>query len=496
MPPEEILVTGATGYVGGRLVPRLLEAGHHVRVLVRNPSRLQGRAWLNQVEVVHGDVLDPETLPRALEGMQTAYYLIHSMSGNKDFPQRDLVAATNFGRSARAAGLKRIVYLGGLGNPGYQLSEHLQSRHQVGKVLSESGIPVVEFRAAIIVGSGSASFEMMRYTVEGMPLLLCPTWVRTRIQPISVRDVLDYLIASLQLSEDQVGSHRIIEIGGAEVVTYHDMMHGYARERGLRRFMMIVPFLKPPMCAAFLAWVTPIPSYLARALIEGMRNEVVVQDDSAKDLFPEIKPRDYDTSLKRALMRIIADQVETRWSDAQVSAMGDVTPVTLTTREGLLLERRQRLTPASPETVFRIFTGLGGRRGWLYADWIWLARGVIDRLVGGPGFRRGRRHPDELRVGDALDFWRVEALEPGRLLRLRAEMKVPGLAWLQFEVLPQPSRKNLVIQTAYFEPKGVPGLAYWYLLYPIHGWMFSKLIQKVVEKAEAGNFHPKHGVQA
>jgi hypothetical protein len=262
------------------------------------------------------------------------------------------------------------------------------------------------------------------------------------------------------------------------------MMHGYAEARGLHRKMIILPFLKPPICATFLHWVTPIPRPLALALIESLRNEVVVHDDSALRLFPDIHPRDYKTSLERALARLATDRVETTWSDSQVSATGDAIPVTFTTREGLLLEERQRITSAAPRTVYRIFTGLGARRGWLYANWIWLARGIIDNLVGGPGFRRGRRHPDELRVGDALDFWRVEALVSDRLMRLRAEMKVPGLAWLQFEIVPQSEHKNLVIQTAFFEPKGLPGLMYWYLLYPIHGWMFSKLIARVVKQSE------------
>ncbi len=482
---KNILVAGATGYVGGRLVPRLLGDGYQIRILARNPSQLQGRSWHNRVEVVCGDVLSPETLPGAMQGIQAAYYLIHSMSGDKDFHRRDLTAARNFGYAAQMAGLKRIIYLGALGGD-YQndLSEHLRSRHEVGKVLAGSGVPVVEFRAAVIVGSRSASFEMMRYPVEGLPILFCPPWVMTHIQPISVRDVQDYLIASLSLTDEQVGVHRIIEIGGTEVLTYLEMMRGYADARGLRRIMIIIPFIRPSIYATFLHWVTPIPRPLALALIEGMRNEVVVGDDSALRLFPSIHPRDYHTSLERALARIAADEVETTWSDAQVSATGDAVPVTFTMREGLLLEERQQVASASPETIYRVFTGLGGKRGWLHANWIWLVRGIIDNLVGGVGFRRGRRHPDELRVGDALDFWRVEALEPGRLMRLRAEMKVPGLAWLQFEIASQASQKNLVIQTAFFEPKGLPGLMYWYLLYPIHGWMFSKLIAKVVKNAE------------
>jgi uncharacterized protein YbjT (DUF2867 family) len=483
---KQILVTGASGYIGGRLVPRLLAEGYAVRVLARHPAHLQGRAWVDRVEVIRGDALNHADLFTAMQGMDAAYYLIHSMSGRADFRQRDLTAARNFGMVAKAAGVKRIIYLGGLGGDlENNLSVHLQSRHEVGKVLAESGVPVVEFRAAVVVGSGSAAFEMMRYPVEGMPVLFCPSWVTTRIQPISVRDVQDYLIASLALSKEEIGPHRIIEIGGSEVLTYHDMMRGYARARGLRRIMLLVPFLTPPVCAAFLHWVTPIPRPLARALIEGMRNEVVVHDDSALRLFPNIHPRDYSTSLERALARIATDNVETTWSDAQVSALGDAVPVTLTTREGLLIEARQRLTSASPEAVYRVFTRLGGKNGWLYANWIWIVRGMIDSLVGGVGFRRGRRHPEELRTGDALDFWRVEELEPNHLMRLRAEMKVPGLAWLQFEIIPQVTKQNLVVQMAFFEPKGLPGLAYWYILYPIHGWMFSKLIAKVVDRAEA-----------
>ncbi len=481
---ERVLVTGATGYVGGRLVPRLLEAGYHVRVLVRDPARLQGRSWADKVEVFQGDVLQPETLGKVLEGVQSAYYLIHSMRAGEDFRARDILAAHNFAQAARGSGLERIVYLGGLGVPGKKLSEHLLSRHEVGKILADSGVPVLEFRSAVIVGSGSASFEMMRYVVEGLPIVLCPPWVTTRIQPISVRDVLDYFIAALKLPTEQLEAHQIVEIGGSEVLTYHDMMYGYARARGLRRWMIILPYLPIRLCANWLQWITPIPAGIAYVLIESIRNEVIVRDDTARRLFPQIHPRDYATSLERALMRISSDQVETSWSDAQVSYTGDIRPVTLTTYEGLLLERRQHLTSASPHAVFRTFTGLGGKRGWLHANWIWLARGVIDQLFGGPGFRRGRRHPDELRVGDAVDFWRVEAIEPDRLLRLRAEMKVPGLAWLQFEVASHLSGQNLVTQTAFFEPKGLPGLAYWYLLYPIHGWMFSMLIRRIVERAE------------
>lgn len=480
---QNILVTGATGYIGGRLLPRLLASGYHVRLLVRNPAQLQGRPWLDRVEIVQGDALDEEPLQASMQGIQTAYYLIHSMSSSEDFQVRDRQVACSFSQAARTTGLKRIIYLGGLGTPGQDLSPHLRSRHEVGRLLAESGIPLIEFRSAVIVGSGSAAFEMMRYTVEGLPVSLCPTWVDTRLQPISVRDVLDYLISALDLPSERVGAHTIVEIGGADIVTYHDMLYEYARSRGLHRIMFMVPFLPLKLCATWLHWITPISAPLAYSLIEGMRNEVIVHNDSAKKLFPAIQPRNYHTSLERALARLNADEVETTWSDAQISATGDAVPVVLTTREGLLLERRQRQTGLDPAAVFKVITGLGGKRGWLFVDWIWEIRGLIDRLFGGVGIRRGRRHADELRVGDALDFWRVEALDIDRLLRLRAEMKVPGKAWLQFELLSQTPGNCLLVQTAYFEPKGLPGLIYWYALYPIHGFIFSGLIRRIIRQA-------------
>ena len=487
---KHVLVTGATGYVGGRLVPRLLEAGYLVHVLVRNPAQLQGRTWLNQVEVIKGDILKPETLPRAMVGMQAAYYLIHSMGSGENFRQRDRMAARNFSRAAKQAGLQRIIYLGGLGNPENNLSEHLRSRQETGEVLREAGIPVVEFRSAIIVGSGSASFEMMRYMVEVIPILLCPRWVMTRVQPISIRDVLEYLVAALELPEKVVASHKIIEIGGSEVLTYRDMMRGYARARGLRRMTINLPFLSTRFYASWAHWLTPISMPLTHALIEGLHNEVIVRDHSAARLFPGIRPRGYPTSLERALARVAKEQVETTWSDAQISTTGDAVVLTLTTREGLYLERRQKLVPAPAEVVYRVFTSLGGKRGWLYANWVWLARGIIDRMVGGPGFRRGRRHPSELRVGDTLDFWRVEAIEPVRLVRLRAEMKVPGLAWLQFEAIPHADGKSTLVQTAFFEPKGSPGVLYWYALYPIHGMVFAGLIRKIAVLAASHSKNP------
>ena len=487
-----ILVTGVTGYIGGRLVPRLLEAGYRVRVLVRDPARLQGRPWLEQVDVHQGDVLRPDTLKSAMADVSAAYYLIHSMRGNPDFHQRDLIAARNFGAVAKEQGVQRIIYLGGLGDPDTDLSRHLQSRQQTGAALREAGVPVTEFRAGVIVGSGSISFEMIRYLTERIPIMICPRWVFTRTQPISIHDTLDYLIAALQ-TPDSIG--QIVEIGGADILTYGEMITGYAHVRGLRRYLVPVPVLTPRLSSYWVHWMTPIPSDIARPLIEGLRNEIVVRDNAAQRIFPNIQPMNYESAVRLALQSLQASAVETSWSDALVSSQPQRQPTLLTTQEGMIIEQRQRIVDASPEATFRVFSGLGGERGWLYLNWAWRLRGILDRIVGGVGFRRGRRHPDEVRVGDAVDFWRVEAVEDNRLLRLRAEMKVPGLAWLQFAAEPINEGQTRLTQTAFFAPKGLFGWLYWYGLYPIHSLIFSGLIRKIAEYAErlpdgAGRFYP------
>lgn len=492
-PNQRILVTGATGYVGGRFIPRLLEAGYQVRALVRDPSRLQGRPWYHRIEIAKGDVLEPETLGPAMENIDVAYYLIHSMGNSENFHQRDLSAAHNFGTAAAEAGVRRIIYLGGLGDPDTDLSQHLRSRQQTGEALRQSGIPVTQFRAAIIVGSGSISFEMIRYLTERVPLMVCPRWVYTRIQPIAIRNVLEYLEAALETAES---ADQIIEIGGADVLTYGDMMKGYAVARGLRRLLIPVPVLTPRLSSHWVHWVTPIPKKIARPLIDGLRNEVVVRDETARRIFPQIVPMDYRTAVQRALAKLDAGEVETAWTDALTSSQGDREPVLLTAHEGMILEQRRRLVQASAETVYASFTGLGGERGWLYFDWAWRLRGIADRLVGGVGFRRGRRDPYDVRVGDALDFWRVEAVQPDRLMRLRAEMKVPGRAWLQFEAKPQTAKRTQLIQTAFFAPKGLFGLLYWYLLYPIHGLIFSGLINSLTTLAETAALQPHTAVEA
>jgi uncharacterized protein YbjT (DUF2867 family) len=475
-----VLVTGATGYIGGRLAPRLLQAGYRVRCLVRDPERLQGRPWLDQVELITGDVLYSETLSAAMDGAVAAYYLVHSMASGQGFHERDLVAARRFGSAAAAARVERIIYLGGLGDPQTELSQHLRSRQQTGDALREAGVPVTEFRAGVIVGSGSLSFEIIRYLVERMPVVACPRWVYTCIQPIGVRNVLEYLIAALDTPES---AGEIIEIGGADVLTYGDMMLGYARARGLKRWLIPVPILTPRLSSYWVHLVTPIPATIAQPLIEGLRNEVVVRNDKAHRLFPEIKPFEYQMAVELALARLDSGEVETMWSDALMTTQGDVPPVVLGTLEGMILEHRQRQVPVPATTVYRSFAGLGGTRGWLYMNWVWHLRGLLDRLVGGVGMRRGRRDPEHLRAGEAVDFWRVEAVEPDHLIRLRAEMKVPGRAWLQFHVHPLPGGRSVLSQTAYFAPKGVWGLVYWYALYPIHKVIFAGMIRRIAERA-------------
>ena len=475
-----VLVTGSTGYIGGRLVPRLLELGCRVRCLVRDPDRLQGRPWHPSVEVVAGDVMKPETLVPAMAGVEAAYYLVHGLAGGPGFHERDLASARNFGLAAGTAGVGRIVYLGGLGESSPELSEHLRSRQQTGDALRESGVPVTEFRAGVIVGSGSLSFELIRYLTERVPVMICPRWVYTRTQPIGIRDVLEYLATALQVP---ASTGRVIEIGGADVVTYGEMMTIYASVRGLRRWMVPVPVLTPRLSSYWVNIVTPIPAAIARPLIEGLRNESIVVVSGAAGIFEQIRPVGYREAVERTLAQLQASNVVTAWSDALSTSQGDVEPVVMTTDEGMIREHRQVTTRATPADVFAVFTGLGGNRGWLYMNWAWEIRGFVDRLFGGVGVRRGRRDPDVLRVGDALDFWRVEEVDPGHLLRLRAEMKVPGKAWLQFRATPRPDGTTLLTQTAFFAPKGLFGWAYWYALYPVHKLIFSGVIARIEARA-------------
>jgi uncharacterized protein YbjT (DUF2867 family) len=477
-----ILVTGATGYIGGRLVARLIEAGYRVRVLTRDAARLQGRSWTAQVEVVQADVLQPATLPKAFEGVTAAYYLAHVMDGVADFRERNKTAARHFGSAARAANVQRMVYLGSLGNAQADRSQRLVSRQETGEALRASGVPVTEFRAGLIIGCGSMFFEMIRVGTERVPLMFVPRWVFTPAQPIAVSDVVEYLVAALSRPES---AGQVIEIGGPDVLSYGDMVMGYARERGLPHWLIRVPAFAARLSSYWVHWATPIPARVAYSLIEGLHDPVVVQDDSARRLFPAIRPMDYVSVVRDSIARVDAGQVDTSWSDALATSQGDQAPATWKWREGMFIENRQRYTSASAEQVYRVFAGLGGERGWLYGTLLWHMRGWIDRFFGGVGVSRGRRNPDDVHVGDAVDFWRVEKVEPNRLLRLRAEMRMFGPGWLEFEAQPQPDGSTRLLETAFYAPRGFLGHVYWYSLVPFHAFVFSGLVDQIVKHAEA-----------
>lgn len=474
-----ILVTGATGYVGGRLVPRLLERGHTVRVLVRDPSRLQGRPWLSQVEVVQGSLeaspsQHPDhasSLDRALEGVEVAYYLVHAMLAGGDFPQLESGQAETFAQSARRAGVGRVIYLGGLQPKGFPPSPHLASRAKVGETL-RAWVPTTEFRAGPIIGSGSASFEMVRYLTERLPIMVAPRWVLNLVSPIAIRDVLSYLL--LALEREPLG---VVEIGSAPL-TFRAMMETYAEVRGLKRLILPLPVLAPHLAALWVGLVTPIPNRLALPLVEGILHPLVADTRRAQELFPQIAPIPYRKAVELALERIALGEVETRWSGALLAGPS----YALEDREGIIREVRRVPVAAPPEALFRSFASLGGEQGWRVWDWAWALRGLLDRLLGGPGLRRGRRHPSELLPGEAVDFWRVEEVRPFELLRLRAEMRLPGRAWLEWRALPEEGGSSLV-QTAYFEPKGLMGFLYWWGLYPIHRRIFSDLAQAIAREA-------------
>lgn len=497
MTQQRILLTGATGYIGGRLAPRLLEAGYAVRCLVRDPLRAKGKAWAEQVELVQGDASRPETLAAAMQGVDMAYYLIHSLARpDVDFVSEDVGAARNFAAAAREAGVRRILFLGQLGQPkeGEAHSPYLQARHAAGDALRESGIPVTEFQTGVVVGSGSITFEMIRYLTERWPFLVCPLWAYTLGQPIAIRDVLSYLMAAL---ETPASASQIIEIGGPETLTYAEMLLGYAVERGLGRWMIPLPLMTPALSATWTRMITPISQEVARPLIELMRANSLVTRDTAAQLFPEIRPMPYHRATRLAIERTDTRHVETAWSDALVTSMGDNgTPVVLGDTEGFYIERRERVIDASPHACYRAFTSLGGDTGWLFWDWSWRVRGWMDEVIGGVGLRRGRRDPTELAIGDAVDFWRVEALEPDRLMRLRAEMKAPGGAWMECRVKPQAGSKSLLNITALFRPTGVGGFLYWWLFYIPHVFIFTEMAKRIGERAiamEGGTGRPEPG---
>lgn len=482
-----VLVTGATGYIGGRLVPRLLEAGHRVRCLVRSEAKLAGRAWSGHpnLEVLEGDASDPDVLDRALTGPRVAYYLIHSMEvAGQDYAERDRALAERFAAAAGRQGTERIVYLGGLGETGSDLSEHLASRREVEDALASSGVPVTVFRAAMIIGSGSASFEILRYLVERLPVMITPRWVQTECQPIAVRNVLHYLVATLDVPET---TGRTLDIGGPDVLTYADIMRTMAEARGLgRRIILPVPVLTPRLSSLWIHLVTPLSSRIARPLAEGLRNRVVCENDDAHRLMPQdlLSVRG---SIDAALGKLARDQVETAWSDAGVMP-GDPDWAGGTT----FVDHRVIQVDATPERAWDAVCRVGGGHGYYAADWLWRIRGWMDRLIGGPGLRRGRRHTSRLTAGDALDFWRVQEAVPGRSLRLRAEMKLPGVAELAFVVepmddapdAPRDRSRTRIAQTARFKPKGMLGLGYWLAVLPLHAIVFDGMLEGIRRAAE------------
>jgi uncharacterized protein YbjT (DUF2867 family) len=476
--PPRVLVTGATGYIGGRLLRRLDAAGYRVRCLARRPRTL--RARLGQpMEVVRGDVLDPPSLATALAGVDAAYYLIHSMGAADGFEERDRQGAQNFAAAARDAGVGRIIYLGGLGSDDDRLSSHLRSRNEVGEILRASGVPTLEFRASIVLGRGSLSFEMIRSLVDRLPVMVTPSWVRVKAQPIAISDLLDYLQAGLDIDLPQ---SRVFEIGGADQVSYGELMSEYARQRGLKRFMLPVPVLTPWLSSLWLGLVTPLYARIGRKLIASIQNPTVVRDFSAREVFGLVT-MDASEAIAAAIAEDEHAAAESVWFDA-LSSGGAVKTWAGSRLGNRVFDARQVASHAGVVAAFAPIRRIGGDRGWYAYTWLWKIRGGLDLLLGGVGLRRGRRDPEHPAVGDALDFWRVQAYEPDRLLRLVAEMKVPGQAWLEFRVEPEGTGSR-IRQTAVFHPSGKLGYLYWYALFPIHQLVFGGMLRRIVELGES-----------
>jgi uncharacterized protein YbjT (DUF2867 family) len=472
-----ILLTGASGYIGGRLLKALEAARWPVRCLARRPEFLRSRVS-SSTEVVQADCLDRTSLASALAGVSTAYYLVHSMGSPGQFEKEDRQAARNFADAACDQGVQRIIYLGGLGNQDQALSAHLRSRHEVADILRSSGVPTIEFRASIVIGSGSLSFEMIRALVQRLPVMICPRWVEVKAQPIAVEDVIAYLTEALELPLEQAA---VFEIGGPDQVSYGEIMQEYARQCGLRRWMIPVPFLTPRLSSLWLGLVTPIYARIGRKLIDSMKNPTLVCDSSALTTFG-IKPKGLREAIERAFHNENQEFAQTFWSDALSSGGKTISwgGVRFGTR---LVDSRTINVLVPPALAFAPIQRIGGSNGWYFANFLWWFRGFLDLLVGGVGLRRGRRDPHTLAAGDALDFWRVESFEPNRRLSLVAEMKVPGRAWLQFEVESN-SLGSVIRQTAIFDPAGLAGLLYWYTLYPVHYYIFKGMLHKIAEIAE------------
>ncbi len=470
-----ILVMGASGYVGTNLVPRLLQEGHTVRAAARNTSVIEARGWAG-VDCVAADVLRPETLAPALEGIEVAYYLVHSMGSGHGFAKLDREGARNFRHAAEQAGVQRIVYLGGLQPPGDR-SEHLESRAETGEILRDGAIPVTELRAGIIVGAGSAAFEVIRDLAFHLPLMITPKWVRSRTQPIALDDLLGYLVHVLDTTETR---GRIFDVGGPEVLSYAEMMQRFAALNGKRIRIIPVPVLTPWLSALWLDLVTAVPANVARPLIEGLRHDLLADDAAIRALVP-IPLHGYDDAVRRALEAERTEAVPARWTEGALAYRASRPDVAFYSKRA----SATRASTAPVEATWQAVTAVGGRQGWPPYDLLWRLRAIADRLIGGPGMRRGRRHPVDVRPGDTIDWWRVVAVEPGRRLTLLAEMRLPGSAVLEFETEPTSDGGSSITATAYFHPAGVWGLLYWIALIPVHQRIFDGLVADLVRRAEA-----------
>jgi len=471
-----ILLTGATGYVGGVLRPTLESRGVGLRCLARRPEKLAGLVG-PATEVVAGDAADPDVLARACAGVDVAYWLVHSMESGVDFERSDRLAAERFVAAATAAGVRRIVYLGGLGADDDRLSAHLRSRHEVGAILRSTGLDVVEFRASIVIGAGSFSFDLVRTLVERLPVMICPAWLATPTQPIAIDDVVAYLVAAIDLP---AGGPRIFEIGGPDKVSYGAIMREYARQRGLTRLMIPVPVLTPRLSSLWLKLVTPRYSKVGRKLIDGLKNPTVVTSDAALRDFP-IRPRSLPAAIHEAMVQEDTAFAGKRWAD--LADAEDLPRRYGGKAEGTrLVDHRHVVVAVAPERAFAAIERIGGPHGWYACDWLWQLRGWMDRMIGGPGMARGRRHPERLEPGEKLDCWHVELCDRPRRLRLAAEMKMPGRGWLEFEVVPRDGDVT-IHQTAIFDPRGLGGLAYWYSIWPLHELVFRRMLAGIARAA-------------